>query len=215
MKVRVSKIFVGVIAGLLAASVHVQAVPTIYSLTQGNSALSPAYPSPFGSVSVDLTDSTHATVTFTAGSSGGYTYLFGGNGMADVNVNASMFSVAISTPSTTTGSNAVHNLSSFGDFNVSIDNKGGNSDAVSSVIFTLTDISGTWATSSSVLAANNDGFVVAAHIFVRDATGANPVTGYAGNGSGRQVPDGGSTVALLGTGLLGLGCLNRLKAKKK
>jgi hypothetical protein len=215
MKVRVSKIFVGAIAGLLAATVHVQAVPTVYSLTQGNSALSPAYPSPYGSVSVDRTDSTHATVTFTFGSAGGFTYLFGGNGMADVNVNASSFTVSISTPGTTVKNGPVNNLSSFGGFNLSIDNKGGNSDAVNSVIFTLTDGSGTWADSASVLTANNDGFFVAAHIFVETAAGANPATGYAGDGGGRQVPDGGSTVALLGTGLLGLGCLNRLKAKKK
>jgi hypothetical protein len=70
----------------------------------------------------------------------------------------------------------------------------------------LTNTGGTWATENDILAANAEGHFVAAHIFVANADGtAAAVTGFAtdGGGSGQPgVPDGGSTIALLGGALV-------------
>src|SRR5689334_18431008 len=55
---------------------------------------------PFASVTVNRTDSTHATITFTAGSGGGDTYLMGDGSTVALNV-AGTFSA------TATGSNSI------------------------------------------------------------------------------------------------------------
>jgi len=208
---KINKISLGaVVCALALSSTSVQANPTVYTLDDPNADLTP-YPGAYGSVSVNLVDITHATITFTANTSGGYIYLFGANGMADVNLNATSFSVSVSAPGTAQAPSS-GNISEFGNFNVKIDNDGGNANAVNSVIFSVVNISGTWADSANVLKANSDGYFAAAHIFVRSPTGGQDalVTGYAGNGTTtRNVPDGGSTAMLLGMGLLGLGWLRR------
>ena len=61
-----------------------------YSLDLGNSALF-GITGPYGSVNVSLNDSTHAVITFTAGVENGNQFLFGGQGSADFNVNATSF----------------------------------------------------------------------------------------------------------------------------
>ncbi|HQT95645.1 MAG TPA: hypothetical protein PK435_13510 [Thermoanaerobaculaceae bacterium] len=70
--------------GLTAFPAVASFVPssTIFTLNAGNSALT-GYPSPYGTVTVDLTSSTTANLTYKGGSSGQYTYLFGDSGMAD------------------------------------------------------------------------------------------------------------------------------------
>lgn len=185
-----------------------------YSLGTPNSGIS-IYPGPYASVDVNRTSSTSATITFTGLTSGIYQYLMGGDGMAGVNVNASTFGV-------TTGSGFANLVSfgsgsedGFGSFNLSFKNFDGNGDAVSSLVFTLTDTSGTWASAGSVLTANSGGFLAAAHIFVENTqTGANPSTGYAANGTPSiSVPDGASTAMLLGISSLGVGMLKRRLAK--
>jgi len=179
---------------------------TTYLLDDPNAALS-GYPSPYGEVKVAWADTTHATITFTGDTTGGFIYKFGANGMADVNLNATSFSVTVSTPSTAKSPVlSANNVSDFGDYNISIDNKGGASDAVSSVVFDVVNLSGTWSSSANVLAVNADGYFAAAHIFVFSPTGDQTalVTGYAGNGTTRNVPDGGSTLIMLGSALVGL-----------
>src|SRR3569623_174387 len=72
---------------------------TTYNLSLGNSAITPAPYNPFyGSVLVHLTSSTTATVTFTADAG----YLFLDSSIADVNVNATSWTV-----SGLTGSNSI------------------------------------------------------------------------------------------------------------
>ena len=203
MKTGILKLSLAALGCLLALAAQHASANTVYSLGVGNTSLSPTYPAPYGSVTVSLTDSTHATVTFTGGSGGGFTYLFGGAQAIDVNVNGtfSVGSIAgMTSPTVTSG-----NVSSFGSFNVTIDNFDGFSDAHTPMSFILTDTGGTWADSAHVLSANSSGYIVAAHIFVMDANGGNPATGFAANGSTPSVPDGGSTVALLGLAMLGLG----------
>jgi hypothetical protein len=94
------------------------------------------------------------------------------------------------------------NADGFGSFNQTTDNFDGFTAAVTSVSFVL---SGSWANAMSVLTANASGWLAAAHIFViGDQT---VLTGFAaGPGS---VPDGGTTVMLLGAALGALGMARR------
>jgi hypothetical protein len=73
-------------------------------------------------------------------------------------------------------------------------------------------MSGTWANANQVLIANLQGAFAAAHIFVAQLINGQlvnvMVTGFAANG-GSQVPDGGTTVMLLGAALGALGLARR------
>jgi len=205
------------IACVLALGAQVSKANTTYSLDVGDSDLSPTYPGSYGSVTVSLTDSTHATITFTGGAAGGYTYLLGANNIANVNVNATTFSISVTSvdPGFSDGPSS-QNVSMFGKFNGSMDNTAGFTFAVPSLTLSVTDTSGTWLSSADVLAADDKGYFVSAHIFVVNATGLNPQTGFAGSTTGTNtVPDGGSTVALLGLGLLGLRWVRQVTSKKK
>ncbi len=220
MKNRIMKMALSAIclAGILATAASARADTTTYSLTTGNTALS-GYTGPFGSVTVNLTDSTHATITFTSGTVGGNIYLFGDGSTVDVNVNATSWSLSglagsnagtgFTTPSLSDGGSG--NVDGFGQFNQTINDFDGFDYSADSVSFTLTDTSGTWASATDVLKANKGGSTVAAHIFVTSSpayqTNGAVVTGYAANGS--PVPDGGSTIALLGFALLGVGALRQ------
>src|SRR5882724_5395431 len=60
-----------------------------FNLTAGNTAIS-GYTGPYASVHVLLTDSTHATITFTSNTVDGNIYLMGGgnSGAVGLNINA-------------------------------------------------------------------------------------------------------------------------------
>ena len=83
----------------------------------------------------------------------------------------------------------------------------GFSTAVSGVTFTLTRSSGMWGSAASVLLANANNQFAAAHIFITLAPGNRSngaiYTGFA------SVPDGGTTVMLLGVALGALGIVRR------
>jgi hypothetical protein len=213
MNARIFKITLSAVAGLLAFSA-MSAKAISYTLNAPNAALS-GYTGAYGTVDISLTDSTHATITFTGATVGGYQFLFSGAQMADVNLNASSFNVSVVSPSTAVTPVGSGNVSEFGKFNVAIDNDNGGPSATGTVKFDVTDLSGTWADASSVLIANDKNFIAAAHIFAIDiVTGDIAVTGFTANAtSTRVVPDGGSTVALLGAALLSLGALRRKMAK--
>src|SRR5262249_37331442 len=85
-----------VLASFLAVTVGVSdASADVYnfSLTNPNSALS-GLSGPFGEVSINLTNSTHATVTFTSDIVGSNVYLFGDGSSVGLNVNSTSFSVS-------------------------------------------------------------------------------------------------------------------------
>ncbi|HEX9048821.1 MAG TPA: VPDSG-CTERM sorting domain-containing protein [Verrucomicrobiae bacterium] len=190
-----------------------------YTLGIGNSAIS-GYTGPYGTVAVNLTDTTHATITFTALTGSGVDFLFAAHGAAAVNVNAASWTlsniVGVNTYAGFTpgaysdGGGAQED--GFGHFNQTIDSFDGYTHSATSLSFLLTDTSGAWASAADVLAVNNDGYVVAAHIFVttdpamteRDAL----ATGYAGNDP-PSVPDGGATAPLLGMAVCGLAMMRR------
>ncbi len=173
------------------------------TLTTGNAALS-GLSSPFGTVLIDVTGGV-ATVTFTAANS----YTFGDGGAVDLNltktgITASGFSwTGGKTPPNGTAftSAGPGNVDGFGNFNLTINDFGGFTQSVTSVMFTL---SGTWTDAASVLAFNSKGWDAAAHIFANGGA----VTGYAGEGAG-TIPDGGVTLMLLGGVLVSLETLRR------
>ena len=190
---------------------------TTYALTSPNAAIS-GYPAPYGSVSVNLVGTT-ATITFTAASNASWQYLFGDGSTAAVNVNGA-FTLGSITGTHLTGfgfhtgegysNGGAGNVDGFGSFNLTINSSDGFTRSSDSVTFTLT---GSWANDASVLTANANGSLVAAHIFVT-AFPANPAngavaTGFAANGGAVSTPDGGTTVMLLGVALGALGMARR------
>ena len=187
-----------------------QAKADIYSfdLTNGNSAIS-GFPGPYANVQVSTSgpNATTATITFTAYSG----FLIGAAQAADVNVNKTGTSWSIGSFSWTGGNantdftdSGAGNADGFGSFNQTTKNFDGFTSAVSMVSFVLTNIGGSWANALSVLTANLSGWLAAAHIFViADQT---VLTGFA---AGPSVPDGGTTVMLLGMALGALGVARR------
>jgi hypothetical protein len=165
----------GALASILAAGTA-SADSVSFQLTDGNLS---AYNGPYASVTVDLTSSTTAIITFTSlpgsssncGSTGCY-YLMGDGGSAAVNVNATSFSVSsISGANSLTGftpgpyTTGSGNEDGLGNYNLRIDGFDGWSHSADSITFTLTDISGTWASAYDVLIANNKGYDAAIHFF--------------------------------------------------
>jgi hypothetical protein len=101
----------------------------------------------------------------------------------------------------------------WGVLNQTINSFDGYTHSSDTISFTLTNTSGTWGTAADVLIANANGVFAAAHIFVTtspaNASNSALATGFAANGGGTQVPDGGTTVMLLGAALGALGMARR------
>jgi hypothetical protein len=172
---------------------------------------------PFVQVTVNLTDSTHATITFDALTHGGFTYLLTDGGSAAVNVNASSWTL-----SNISGTNSLPggftpgpysdggsgNEDGFGSFNQTINSFDSFTHSSTEIVFTLTNTSGTWGTAANVLAANNNGNIAAAHIGAYAGTFGNgfTATGFAA-GNGTVGPNFGVVPAPPSAVLLGVGAL--------
>lgn len=169
---------------------------------------------PYATVVVNLTSPTTANVTFSSLTNGGYLYLIGDSSSADVNVNATSWTLSSLTavnsiagfspgPLSNAGSK---NVSSFGVFNQTIDNFDGFTSSATQMMFTLTNTSGSWSSASNVLANNNKGFEVAFHAFACPSPGCTTsstsiITGFAGGDISTPEP---STWVILSSALLGL-----------
>jgi len=184
-----------------------------YDLSIPNSAVN-SYPGPYGTVKVDLTDSTHATVTLDATNQGTYTYGFGDGGTLGLNVSGnftgSVFSWINLVGSSTPTNAGAGNEDGFGNFNYTVNNGAGAADSLSELVVKLTATNGnSWADATSVLTLNNKDFFTAAHLFVyatppTDQSHTALDTGYVGNGTGAPpvVPEP-SSMAIAGLGALG------------
>ncbi|SRR6266705_2831637 len=177
-------------AGMFAFSARADIID--YSINDANTALS-AVSGPYATLEVNRTSTTTATITFTGINNGTDYFLLGGENVADVNVNATSWTITsisfaqlagFGSVSSSVTSSGAGNVSTFGSFNQTTKAFDGFTNSFSSISFVLTDTSGTWLNAGSVLANNGDEFFGAAHIFVcTDPCSSNQVetalTGFA------------------------------------
>jgi hypothetical protein len=201
-----------------------------FDLSAGNSAIS-GFTGPYAHVTITTTSSTTANVTFSSLTNSGKIYLMGGAQAVDLNVNAASFSVGTITesnsgtgfqmlPPPTLGSG---NADGWGSFNLTVNNFDGFGHSADNVSFTLTNTGGTWANAASVLAANGNGAIAAAHIFVTtspaNASNSALATGYAAAGSSGGPPPintpepAGLALALSGVVGFGLAGVRRFRRR--
>jgi len=201
----------------LVAGSSAKADTISYSLGLGNPAIS-GFAGPYVSVLVDRTSGTTADITFTSLSNGAQTFLTADGGTAAVNVNATSWTLsAILGVNLGTGftpgpfsNGGSGNEDGFGSFNQNIDDFDGYTHSTSSVSFTLTNLSGSWASAADVLTPNASGYVAAAHVFAASCSSAascDAGTGALATGFA-TVPEAG-TASMLGLGLILLGLARR------
>ena len=156
-----------------------------------------------------------ATITFQANTAGGF-YFLDGN-IVDVNLVGNSATLVAGSVIETPAPGSVSDFSSvqynqqvdgFGKFTVVLNNSSANNQ-IMTITFQVTNTSGTqWTSTSNVLAFNTQGWDAAAHYI--DPAHTVPNTFFAGEGgTGSFVPDGGTTVMLLGIGLGALGVVRR------
>ncbi|MGH6909562.1 MAG: PEPxxWA-CTERM sorting domain-containing protein [Phenylobacterium sp.] len=159
---------------------------------------------------VTRTDSTHANISFTANTAGGYYFL--GAQAVGVNVNAATWTVGSLTENGagTIADGGDNNIDGHGLFNQTFDQTDGFTDRSSLITFTLTNTASTWADDASVLTGNNLGNTIGAHIGVCADAGCTSfvTTGFATNGGGGPVPEP-ATWAMMILGFGGVGALLR------
>jgi len=221
---KVGKFLIGASLAMLGVSA-VRADLATLQITDPNTAVAP-YPGPYADVSINRTDSTHATITFTSLTSqpgAAYYYLMGGVDVADVNINATSFTVSpivgsnpypnFDTPSIS--DNGAGNTSDFGTFNLTLKAFDGYTHSSSNISFTVTNTSGTWANAASVFANNTDGYMAASHIFVTsnppDGNNGAVATGFSAGGGATNIV---TTVPVPTTLLSGLGLLGLLAVQR-
>ncbi len=204
----------------VVSAIPVFADTMTYTVNVGNAVLS-GFAGPYATATVDLTDATHATITFDSLINGGNIYLLGGENAVGVNVNATSWSITGFTGSNTFAGftpgpwsdGGSQNVSTFGVFNQTVESFDGFTHSATEIMFTLTNLSGTWANAASVLAGNSDGHFVEIHAFVCampcDVANGAVDTGF---GTDTPIPEPASMV-LFGSGLVGLAGLLRRKRR--
>ena len=202
-----SKILAAAAASALALTLGTAASAlTTYTLGTGNASLA-GFPPPYGSVAVTLTNATTANIVFTSALP---TYYFLGAQAADVNVNATTWTLSnlLENGAGTASNGGSNQADGAGFFNQTIDLTDGFTDRASSISFTLTNTSGTWASDAVVLTGNSLGNTVAAHIGAcTPGCTAFAATGFATQGGG-TIPEP-ATWAMMILGFGGIGAMMR------
>jgi hypothetical protein len=184
---------------------------------------------PYATVTITLITSTTANVEFDSLSNGGNLYLMGGTSAADLNVNATSFSVVGTVTeantqtgfSPTWGSNDLFSTSSvdgFGTFNLNVNNSDGPGDSATKISFTLKDNSGSWSSAANVVILNGvGGYLAAAKIFpclnnppLHPCSSSSTIgtPGFAAGNVVTPTPEPASML-LFGSGLLAIGTMVR------
>lgn len=157
---------------------------------------SSGYPGPFGFVTIDYVDATHALIELTnTGTSPTppTVYFYGAQGTLGLNVNGAVNTAAtiatiLATHPFNTGaisSGGPGNEDGFGSFNFTLDTAGSYTNSSSKISFTLVGSGTSWTSDNDVLVPNASGYLAAAHVLVSaDGTkdGGAALTGYAANG---------------------------------
>jgi len=193
-----------------------------YDLNVANSALT-GFTGPFVEVTVNQTGANTATLTYTALTNGGYTYLLTDGGAVAANINSGTGTIGISGLSYTVPSTGgpwspslavqnppgTDNDDGWGLFNVRITTGSAGFSSAQSITFTVT-VTGagapTWASAADVLTGNDhlpNPEILAAHVDPWTGSGA-PIstTSFASDAQVQVVPEP-STLALVGLGALG------------
>lgn len=195
-----------------------------FDISVPNSAIS-GFAGPYVHGVVTTNGSNVATVQFTSLTNSGNIYLMGDGSTMALNVSAALSGAFVSAagnsgtgftaggPFTVTDNQSPGaTVDGLGRFNLTVDTFDGFTHSSDTITLTLTKASGTWGLASTVLTANAQGFFAASHIFVTsspaNASNGALATGFAGN-TGGSVPDGGTTVMLLGAALGALGMVRR------
>jgi hypothetical protein len=114
---------------------------------------------------IQYRSTTAASVTFTSLTHGGYLYLLGGQGAADLNVNGPytlgpvIEAIALSGFGASFDANVPGKVSSFGKFDLSLNNSDGFHDSATSLGFTLNDTGAPWSSAAGVLTPDDAGFL--------------------------------------------------------
>lgn len=237
----VLKLGLAVALALSLGARSASAAGTNYTLSTPNASIS-SYSPPFGSVNVTV-DATGkiATFTFTAGPNpnGTHDYLFVDSNAANVNVTGGAFGsggnlsaafVSASNSFQVSGGFAAPSFSSFsldtngavdgfGRFNLQLNLNGASGEPATSIVFTVTRTTGTWASDGSDVLTNTGTQVshfVAAHIAVFTDPATNSAgalaTGFATEGP--VVPEP-SSMAIAGLGALGFAAYGLRRRLKK
>ena len=201
---------------------------TSYTIDTGNPGLA-CCTGPYATVQIDLTTSTTATITFTSLTNGGYIYLLGDGGTADLNVNGAYTLGTVTESNSISGfapsfkDNTPGQVDGFGSFTLSLNNNGGFQETATTVQFDLTLNSGTWTSAADVLTPNSQGAIAAVHSFACAQPGCSTTSGALTTGfaatSGGPVPPVNvpepSALILFGSGLVALSILakHRLRAR--
>jgi hypothetical protein len=164
-----------------------------------------------------LTSSTTALITFTSNTVGSDFYHFLDGGAAAVNVNAAPggWTATNLNPDPPLTDEGAGNEDGFGSFNQRFTLQTG-ANKEDTISFTLTDISGTWASAADVLVNNSSGFAVAAHIGVCSVAGipcdAGDNTGFVTSSGLTPIPEP-ATWGMMLAGFFGTGALVRSRRR--
>ncbi len=181
------------------------------------------YTGPYATMTVDLTSSNTATVTFNSLINGGYDYLIGDDSQALVlNINENGTSVSISNISSSNSLGGFtsptlvgdfyttpQGFDSLGYFNFALNESpaGNFADSSTTISFILTDNGSTWSSASNVLTSvgNDYNHDVGIHVFPCPQGNCSVSSGIATvyDAGASPVPEP-TSIAMLGSGLLGL-----------